>query len=197
MPAPLRIPGILLIVFATMSLIGAAIEYFGINTVWSLYGAVWDGRWALIAKPILTVLLAVAFGLLARTMFTWTANRAAASLAVAVSAALALLTVTDLATFAASLHDDFVRPPMVVALLVFIALIAFGIAASRELGRSWPLIASAAGVLGALDAILVLAEEFRSAVPYYICVLWLPLLLVLGIAMVRFRPVVVESPSVS
>jgi hypothetical protein len=151
----------------------------------------------LIAKLALTVLLAVAFGLLARTMFTWTASRRAASLAVAVSAALALLTVTGLATFATMLHGDLARPPMIVALLVFIALIAFGIAASKALRRPWPLIGSAAGLLGALDAVLVLADFYGSLVPYVICALWLPLLLVFGIAMLRFRPVVAESPGVS
>lgn len=195
--APLRIPGILMIVFVTVSLIGAAIEWFGDDVLWSLYPVAWDGRRALIVKPAVTLLLAVAFGLLARTMFTWTADRVAASLAVAVSAALALLTVTDIATFSTTLHKDLARQPIIVALLVFVALIAFGVASALALRRPWPLVASAAGLLGALDAVFILTEVLGGMRPHVICLLWLPLLLVLGIAMVRFRPVVAESTSVS
>jgi hypothetical protein len=196
-PAPLRIPGILMIVFVTVSLIGAAIEWFGNDVVWSLYPVPWDGRSTLIVKPALTVLFAVAFGLLASTMVRWTANRVAASLAVAVSAGLALLTVTDLTTFDATLHKDLAWQPIIVALLVFVVLIAFGIASTLALRRPWPLIASAAGLLGALDAVLILTEVLGGRGVHAICLLWLPLLLVLGIVMVRFRPVAAELPGVS
>jgi hypothetical protein len=191
-PAPMGIPALLFVVFAALSLILTGVAWFRSDVLWSLYPAWWDERWALVSKLALTVLLAVAFGLLARTMFTWTASRAAASLAAAVSAALALLTVTDLATFAATWNGDLARLPMIVALLVFVALIAFGIAAATALRRPWPLIASAAGLLGALDAILTLAEVYPP-VPYYICQLWLPLLLVLGIVMMLSPPGVAES----
>ena len=65
--------------------------------------------------------------------------------------------------------------------------------------RPWPLFASAAGALGVLDACLTLTEGDLPVQLYAFCLLWLPLMLVFGIAMVVYRdiPESTEPPSTS
>jgi hypothetical protein len=152
----------------------------------------------MVGRAITLLLLAIAFGTLARALQVLTSNIAAAACSAVVGAALVLQVVVNLAapvSFSYEGEGETVLAPLIVAVVVFVALIADGVTMALALRRRWPLLAAAAGVFGGIDVFLVMGQVWLGSMFFYwVLLVWVPLLLALGIALVRSRPVKAAEP---
>jgi hypothetical protein len=125
---------------------------------------------AILIAPLLFLMLAVAFGLVAKRCRT--GERAVRRAAWLTCAAMVLQVVGSPLGF---------RIVYLLTALTFFSLVGFGVTSHRPFGSSWSIPASTAGLLGVFE------YAWRALYGNGYTIFWLIPLLILGIAMCRTR----------